>query len=190
MRHGMKALLLAGALGACSPAQASAEGYVSPWVGVIFGNDQAASGFKSFGVAFGNMRTGVVGTETNIGFTSGFFGKAQDNYVLDISGSLTAGPNWTGAKVRAHPYFAIGLATIRTSIDGGNATGETASTRLGTAIGGGATVGFKSNVGIRGDVRYYRGFSNESPVNSLNVDLAKFHYWRASIGLIFWWGVM
>ena len=186
MRHGMKALLLAGALGACIPAQARAEGYVNPWAGLIFGNDQAASGFKSFGVAFGGMGDRLIGTETNIGFTSGFFGKAQPNYVFDISGGITAGPHLSGPRGRAHPYFALGIASIRTSIDGGNGTGTTVRNDIGVAVGGGAAVDFNSNIGIRGDVRYYRGFNDESPVNGLNANLANFHYWRASIGVVFW----
>jgi hypothetical protein len=55
-------LAAAGILG--MPARARAEAYVNPWAGVHFGNSEAQSGLRSFGVSVGNAG-GTVGLETN-----------------------------------------------------------------------------------------------------------------------------
>ena len=87
MRRATKNVLLAAVVGVlCAPVQAQAKAYISPWSGVVFGNDAAATGFRSVGVSFGDAGHGLVGTETNIGISPGFFGSRVENYVIDLMG--------------------------------------------------------------------------------------------------------
>jgi len=50
---------------------------------------------------------------------------------------------------------------------------------------GGGVMGFLSqNVGLRGDVRYFRGFRGVSD-NTTGLALGNFSYWRTSVGVAF-----
>jgi Outer membrane protein beta-barrel domain len=185
MRRGITTGLLALAVGVlCAPAQARAEAYINPWGGVVFGNDQAETGFRSFGVSFGSAGHGLVGTETNVGLTPGIFGNSVENYLLDIMAGVTIGPTFdskAGHDVR--PFGLIEFGTVRTSIDGIGTGTRMARNDIGVSIGGGATIAVNDRVGVRGDVRYFRTVRGEDAANSLNVSLANFHYWRTAIGI-------
>jgi hypothetical protein len=184
MRSGLLALVV-GVM--CTPAQARADAYVNPWAGVLFGNDQAATGFRSIGLAVGNANHGLVGTETNIGLTPGFFGAGVENYVLDIMAGVTIGPTFLSkAKRDIRPFGILEGGTVRTSIDATANNIKLARNVLGLCVGGGATLEVTDFLAIRGDVRYFRTFDTADAgdlTNSLNVRLAKFHYWRAAIGV-------
>jgi hypothetical protein len=191
MRPTTRVLCLFAALSACIPAHARAETYVSPWAGVVFGNDRAASGIRSFGVSFGSAGAEFGGSETTIGFTQKFFGSKPENYVLDIMTGITLGPSFSGmySDVRARPYFGVAIGTIRTSINSGvSGVSRSARNDLGFNVGAGAMIDFTTRFGLRADVRYYRTFNGSTKENSLNVDLAHFHFWQASIGLVIWRG--
>ena len=43
---------------------------------------------------------------------------------------------------------------------------------------------FNQNVGLRGDVRYFRGFRGTSD-NAVGLGISNFNYWRTSIGVSF-----
>src|SRR6266436_8159015 len=75
----------------CIPVQAQAKAFISPWGGVVFGNDQATGGFHSMGFSFGDAGHGFVGTETTVGLAPGFFGNGVENYVLDLMSGFTLG---------------------------------------------------------------------------------------------------
>lgn len=186
IRRATDAILLAAVLGLCNPAQARADFYANPWAGVVFGNEQAAAGFRSFGVSLGDMGTRLVGTETTIGFTSDFFGSAVKNYVLDVTGGITVGPSLDTTRGRVHPYASAGLSSIRTSINGAGTLGKATRADIGFSFGGGVALDFNGPIGLRGDLRYYRSFNGDASINSLNADLAKLQYWRATIGIVFW----
>ena len=44
---------------------------------------------------------------------------------------------------------------------------------------------FAQNVGLRGDVRYFRGFRGSSSDTVTGLALSDFHFWRGSIGVTF-----
>src|SRR4051812_17865333 len=111
MHRAARALALALLVILSMPAQSRAAGFANPWGGVIFGNPQASSGFRSFGFSFGEMNR-IFGAETNIGYTPGFFGSAVGNYVLDLNASALVGPD-LGIASRFHPYAAVGVSTLR-----------------------------------------------------------------------------
>lgn len=168
----------------CTPVQARAEAYVNPWAGVIFGNDEVVSGFRSFGASFGSAGGSVWGTETNIGLSPGFFGRSVENYVLDFMAGITVGPTFndqTGRSVR--PYGVGEFGVIRTSIDAPTANAKFARNDFGICVGAGVAIEFNDHLGASGDVRYFRALSGDDALNGLNVHLADFTYWRTAIGL-------
>ena len=188
MRGVIKLLIITATVAViCTPTNARAEGYVSPWAGVQFGSD-VQSGRGGFGVQAGGMGAGVIGGEIGFGLSPSFFGTQNDfgnNTVLDVMGNvLVAVP--IGSRhgtAGARPYFTAGAGLIRTQIDGGNLFRDSAhNNQLGYNIGGGAMGFFNEHVGVRGDLRYLRTVNGDI-VNGL--DLGNFHFWRLSAGVVF-----
>jgi hypothetical protein len=44
---------------------------------------------------------------------------------------------------------------------------------------------FTDNVGLRGDLRYFRSFAGDVDENDIDLRLGGFHFWRASAGVTF-----
>ena len=44
---------------------------------------------------------------------------------------------------------------------------------------------FSNNVGLRGDVRYFRGFRGTTTDNATGITLRDFKFWRGSLGVSF-----
>jgi opacity protein-like surface antigen len=183
MQRATRALLLAFLAIVGMPGQSWARGYLNPWTGIIFGNPQATNQFRSFGASFGEMKR-IFGTETNVGYTPGFFGTGVKNYVLDLNAGILAGPD-LGIASRLHPYGAIGLSSIRASIRSNGVSPGMTRMDIGFNAGGGVVVDLKSeDLSVRVDGRFYRSFNGASSPNNLDVDLSHFHFWRLGIGLV------
>ena len=54
-------------------------------------------------------------------------------------------------------------------------------------VGGGAHLFFGDNVGIRGDIRYFRGLQNDED-DGLDLNLTDFDFWRGTVGVTFRFG--
>jgi opacity protein-like surface antigen len=185
MKRVAKLCVLAAVLAVGLPAQARAEGYVSPWAGVQFGND-AADGRAGFGVNAGGMGAGIIGGEVGFGYSPSFFGTSNDfgnNTVIDLMANVIVGVPIGGTRGAGfRPYVTGGLGLIRTQIDGGSVFNvQTSSNQFGYNLGGGAMGYFSDHVGVRGDIRYLRTL-NGDVVNGL--DLGGFHFWRLSAGVV------
>jgi len=192
MRRGLKALILMAAV-ACvaAPSQARAEGYVSPWAGVAFGSS-VSNGRGMFGVDAGGMSAGIIGGEVDFGYSPSFFGSENDfghNTVIDFMGNVMIGVPIGGTHgVGVRPYVTGGLGLLRTQIDGGTIAHVASSDNMfGWNIGGGVMGYFADHFGLRGDLRYLRGFKDLN-TGVTTIDLngnERLHFWRASIGVVF-----
>jgi len=192
MRRGLKALILMAAV-ACvaAPSQARAEGYVSPWAGVAFGSS-VNNGRGMFGVDAGGMSAGIIGGEVDFGYSPSFFGSENDfghNTVIDFMGNVMIGVPIGGTHgVGVRPYVTGGLGLLRTQIDGGTIAHVASSDNMfGWNIGGGVMGYFADHFGLRGDLRYLRGFKDLN-TGVTTIDLngnERLHFWRASIGVVF-----
>ncbi|MGE3959561.1 MAG: outer membrane protein [Vicinamibacterales bacterium] len=182
-----KALIVAGVLALLwAPAQARAEGYVSPFAGITFGNNQMEQHFM-WGVNAGYMGAGVIGAELDFGWAPNAFGESVDNHVMDLMGNLIIGVpigGTSGPGVR--PYVTGGLGLIQSKIAAAGFSPEYSTRDLGFNLGAGAMGFFSDHVGLRGDVRYFRTLTDDgsSLDNGLDLDLGNFDFWRASIGLV------
>lgn len=177
------AILSAGIMAA--PAAASAQTFVTPFVGATFGND-APSAQPTFGASVLFMGT-VAGLELDFGYTPDFFGDsdpfdfASGSNVTSLSANLVLGVG--AGPVR--PYVTGGVGLLRSRIDtAGDLFDEISENDLGANVGGGLIVMVHENVGLRGDVRYFRGF-DDIDVGDLAIDLDDFDFWRAYAGLAF-----
>jgi hypothetical protein len=178
MRRLVQIFLLAGTVAiAGSPATASAQGFVSPWAGIVFGTDAVDSNRPAFGVAAG-AANGIVGFEANFGYTPNFFDENDfDNNELDLMGNLLIGPMAGSGGYGIRPFVVGGLGLIRTSFEGTDATND-----FGFNVGAGLEGYFSPHVGLRGDVRYFRTI-NADDVEDVDFDLGEFDFWRATIGI-------
>ena len=101
-RGGIKALILAAAVAVVwSPTPASADGFVSPWVGSNFAKEPH-DGLGSFGVTAGSMGAGIIGGEFDFGYSPSFWDKDVfgNNNVLDLMGNVIVGIPIGGQRAR------------------------------------------------------------------------------------------
>lgn len=174
------------------PATALAEGYVAPWAGVNWGSgSNIENGRAAFGVTAGAMGGGVVGGEVAFGYSPSFFGSDNDfghNTVIDLMGNLILGVPVGGTRGRGiRPFVTGGLGLLRTQIDGGTLARVSAKNNmLGWNAGAGLMGYFNDHVGLRGDLRYTRGFKDLATGNTA-IDFSgnnQLHYWRLQAGVV------
>jgi opacity protein-like surface antigen len=143
------------------------------------------------------MGEGIVGFEVDFGWTPNFFedtaGDANfefgDNNVTTLMANLLVGVpigGQTGPGVR--PYASGGLGLMRAQIDGGDFFDDLRTNDLGMNVGAGIQGFFNDNVGIRGDVRYFRSLEDNEPDDEFDLALSEFDFWRGTVGVTFRFG--
>ena len=209
VRKALVAVVLVFIVSAFAPAKASADWMLTPFVGITWGSG------ASFNDAIGNlddefetrgiygasltwMGAGVFGAELDFGWAPNFFQSSSDedfdygdNNVTTLMGNLILGipiGGQTGGGVR--PYVTGGVGLIKAKIDDPeDLIGDLDSNEWGYNVGGGIKGFFTDKVGIRGDVRYFRQFSDidvdPEGDDVLDVTVGKVRFWRGSIGVIF-----
>ena len=160
--------------------EARAEGFFSPWYGVNFGSEEA-DGESAYGFDAGFMGDGIAGIELDFGYAPEYFGEEVDNYVMTgmvnlILGAPIGGESGPGVR----PYFVGGLGLIRTNFE--FEPEDVSNNDLGFDIGGGIMGFFSDHVGARGDVRYFRNFSE---LDLGDADAGDFDFWRATVSVVF-----
>jgi opacity protein-like surface antigen len=196
-------LLLIGALALVLPVSASAQSwFVSPYVGANFGGSANFGDFPDaddevekridFGATVG-WNPNVVGFEVDLGWSPNFFEDTagdrnfefgDSNVTTFMTNLLISAPPGTGLR----PYLSSGLGLIRANISSGNNLFNDLSTNdFGVNIGAGINGQFTDNVGIRGDLRYFRSLQDNEADNDLDLSLGNFDFWRGTVGMTFRW---
>jgi opacity protein-like surface antigen len=189
-----------------APRPASADWTVTPFVGWNAGGTADVSGANSstvtstfdhkidYGVSVTGMGAGVIGAEIDFGYSPNFFANtsgsnsvqfSSDSNVTTLTGNLIVGVPVGGHGAQIRPYAVGGVGLIRSNVS--DAAGLfTVNTKndFGFDLGGGVMGFFTQNVGLRGDVRYFRGFRGTSD-NNVGLGLSNFSYWRTSVGVAF-----
>lgn len=198
-----KLLIAAGSvliITAAAPRQAAADWLFTPFIGATFGGsaDVAGSGGTSVKNEFerklnwGASLTGggPVGFEIDFSYSPNFFGVTNNNAginflgdgnVTTLTGNLRIGAS--GGPVR--PYVVGGVGLIRSKVDNPSQFfSKPSSSDFGLDAGGGINAFFSHNVGVRGDLRYFRSLQNRDQ-NSVDLALGSFRYWRGTVGVTF-----
>lgn len=168
---------------------ARADWFVSPLVGVNFGGDTNEDSRKPpVGLSLGYMGGGIIGLETTFLYTPQFFNDEDligDNNVWSWMGNLIIGAP-VGDAQQIRPYISGGVGVLRSRI-GGDADDLFDITRndFGVNAGVGVMGFFTPNVGLRGDVRYFRSVSDDDEGSGVDVDFGDFDFWQATVGLAF-----
>ncbi len=169
-----------------APTPARADLTVSPFLGGQMGGD-AVHKNTAVGISAGWTSNGWLGAEADFSWAPQFFeqnGFTTERQVTTFMANAVVSIPW-GKRETFQPYVSGGLGLIRPTLsEPGGVFSLTEKNKLGTDVGGGATIFFNRNVGIRGDVRYFHGLrEQDSDANPFNLDLATFHFWRTSAGL-------
>ena len=191
-----------------SPRAASADWVLTPFVGWNFNGSADVNGtsaesfgnkFESkidYGVSLAGMGAGVIGFEVDFGYSPNFFETNVGSSGFDLASNsnvttLTANAiigipigGTTGGSVR--PYVVGGVGLIRQNVgDVGDVFDAQSKNDFGFDVGGGVMGFFNSNVGLRGDVRYFRSFQGADVGSLTGLGLGNLNFWRGSVGVSF-----
>lgn len=169
--------------------EASAQAFISPFIGYNFGGDSGCPEIsncddktRNFGVAFGSVGK-VVGAEAEFSYIDSFFGDTPgtSSHVLTFMGNFMLAPKFGVIQ----PYGVIGVGLIQTKAEvslGGIL--ESNNNNFGWNIGGGIIGYFSDHIGVRGDVRYFHAFQ-DLEILGLEIENAKLDFGRISGGVVF-----
>ena len=176
---------------AVSARDASAQGFISPFVGTTL-TSPSTSGSKSspgFGIALGSLGN-IVGLDAELAYFPEVLDKAANSLsksrALTFSADALIGPHVGPVK----PYAALGAGSMNLNFTGlkslVNPSPDSISTNYFTVNVGGGLIGFLTNhVGVRGDLRYFRAYGvNVADLEGAGLSLNHFDFWRATGGLV------
>lgn len=216
MRTGMKgalrvAVVMAFVMVMAKPA--SADWLLTPYFGFVFGGaantvdidtgDEAFEQRSTFGASIATMGAGIFGLEFDYGYSPNFFQLTEggeDFEFFDVNSSMTTlmgnviigVPIGGTSGVGVRPYGTAGIGLMRANIEFEDIFENLSSNDLGVNFGGGVNVFFSDSLGLRGDVRYFRGLQNEDVEDEEELDfdfnLDDFDFWRVTVGLVFRFG--
>ena len=202
------------ALTAATPARA--DWLLTPYLGGVFGG--AANTFVvndlddefeqrvSLGISLGYYTQGIFGFEVDYAAAPNFFqytGGTNNFDLLDLDssvqtlmGNVVIALPVGGGDGPFRPYVSAGLGTVRTQLRSeSDVFDDLRSNDSAYNFGGGAHLLAAGRVGIRADVRYFRGFEaidDEDPVDNPLFDQSfaqeVFNFWRGTIGVTFRFG--
>jgi hypothetical protein len=193
----LRGISVVGALVLCLAAASSAraDGFAEPFAGITFGGSADTHRYVYGGrVGFiGN----VAGFEADFGYAPNFF-SGSDKFgdfqgklnVTTLMGNLLIGgaPMGSGG---VRPYVVGGFGLMRGLVSSPHDL-FTDVTRNDFAldVGGGLQGYFNQHVGLRGDVRYFRGLTGKSGADGPLLDptefeLGDFSFWRGTVGVTF-----
>ncbi len=202
----MRKLLCTAALAlmvfAGAPKAASADWLFTPFVGMNWGGaanfgdvgdfDDDFEKRSDFGASLAYMGAGVFGFEIDFGWSPNFFENTTgpgdfefgDSNVTTLMGNLTLGVPIGGTSGPGfRPYASGGAGIIKARIGNADDLFNVDSTNWGFNVGAGAIGFFTDNIGIRGDIRYFRSLQDNEPDDEFDVAFGDFRFWRGSVGL-------
>lgn len=189
---------------AAAPRTASADWTFTPFIGWNFGSSadvtgSGGPGFKDrfekkidYGASLTAMGSGPIGFELDFGYSPNFFESSttasgfrftSKSNVTTLMGNLVVGAH--AGPVR--PYAVAGVGLLRSNVqDFDEVFSATSKNDFGLDVGGGVMGFFSNNIGLRGDVRYFRGFRGTNDSDSATgITLGDFKFWRGSLGVSF-----
>ncbi|MGE5813168.1 MAG: outer membrane protein [Acidobacteriota bacterium] len=194
-------LALAAALIMAQPSTASADWMFTPFVGLgtgssikdISGRELDSQTKATYGAGLTWMGAGILGFDVDFGYTPNFFGDDPDfgdsNVTTLMVNAIVGAPigGQHGAGIR--PYAVGGIGLLRQRVNSANSFfNDVSRNDMGFDLGGGVSGFFTDNVGIRGDVRYFRklkGGDSNSPNNLDIFDVDTLSFWRGTVGVNF-----
>jgi len=178
----VKSLILTAALvGVVSGAPAQAETFATGFGGTSFGGD-TSSNQGTLGLGLGWLGGGVFGFEVMFHHTPDFFG--DNDFLGSNNVSTLMGNLMLSAPIdRTRIYASGGAGLMRSRVDDADDFFDVNRDDFGVNVGGGVLGYLSENVGLRGDVRYFRNVGDPEPDAEFDIDFGSFSYWQATAGL-------
>jgi outer membrane protein with beta-barrel domain len=168
---------------AAAPA-AHADTMISGHAGKVFGGDLNDSR-TTYGGALTFMGDGAFGFEIEGAYTPDFFGDPdlflRSNNVSTLMGNILLGSR-VGQNGRV--YASVGGGLLKSSAKSVDEFFDVSRNDFGVTGGFGAMGFFTDNLGVRGDVRYFRNIGDPEPDNEFDIDFGNFSFWRGTAGIV------
>jgi hypothetical protein len=172
---------------------ANAQGYLTPSLGVVFGNP-SARGQADFVVDVGWLsRVEPLGFELDVMYAPSFFGtqgpygeNSVTTYMANVVVAGGSGGRFGGRRrtTTVRPYLSGGVGIMHEVVTTDIPANKIANNDLGLNLGAGVMAFTSRSVGVRADLRYFRDLIDSQSGNTTNIDFGSFHFWRASVGVI------
>ena len=189
---------LALTLSTLAPAKASADWLFTPFIGGTFGGSAELPDrdgpFKyefnrklTYGASLAGLGGGIAGFEIDFGYSPNFFERDPESFNLIGDGNVTTlmANFMLSGKGPVRPYVVAGAGLIKTRVDDVDQfLTEFDDNNFGFDVGAGVIGLFSDNVGLRGDIRYFRSFSEIDPSEPV-LKLGDFKFWRGTAGVTF-----
>ena len=168
---------------ATSAPLALADTILTPFVGRTFAggahDDFGSSSHFTYGGTL-LVEGHLLGVEIDGQYSPHFFGGAPQSNVASLMAGLTVG---FGDPRGPRFYGIAGVGILKSHVAGHEDFFDTDRNSFGMVVGGSVIVPVTGIIGIRGDLRYFRGLSNVSPDRPEDIDLTGFHFFRTSVGV-------
>jgi opacity protein-like surface antigen len=170
-------------------APARADWLITPYLGTAFGG-ATSSQHVTYGASAAWMSHGIIGVEFDGSISpdlldedDGVILGIADSNVTTLMGSLVIGAPLGEPGIR--PYAVAGAGLIRSRVSDADDIFDIDENSFGINVGGGLHALVRSNIGVRADVRYFRGVRDTDDSNDVDLELGSFDFWRASVGATF-----
>jgi hypothetical protein len=185
--------VLALALVLATPAAASADWFITPFIGLKFAGDtnlvdleSGASNTKlTLGAIVGWIDPGLLGFEADVGYSPRFFERSSGalvarSHVITVMGNfvLSVPQEITGDSLR--PFVSGGAGWMRIGIDDVAGLLPVKSNLFGINVGGGATGRLTDVSSLRFELRYFKSITNDEEAVREGTSLS---FWRVGVGL-------
>jgi hypothetical protein len=165
-------------------ASAGADTALTPFVGSTFGggaqDDFGSSSHLVYGATLTCLGSGPLGFEIDGQYSPHFFGGAPSSNEASLMGEfLVGGGDPKGLRF----YAAAGAGLLQSRVKGQADFLDADRSSFGIALGGSVMAPLSGALGLKGDVRYFRGLTGLGSSNPDEIDLSGFHFWRVSGGL-------
>lgn len=175
-----------------SPGAARADWLFTPNLGATF------DGGFTYGASIAWMGDGMLGLEGDFAFSPGLF-ETDDFLITEFTDSgaqaaianLIVGIPFGGTQgAGVKPYGTVGIGWMQAELTDDLDLFQVDNDMFAWSAGGGVMGFFSDSVGLRGDVRYYRGIGDslgEELLDLSGVDVGDVSFWRATGGVTFRW---
>jgi opacity protein-like surface antigen len=166
---------------------ARADWLFTPYLGVTFGGDTNKQNV-TYGASVGWMGAGVIGFEVDGAFAPDLFDEddgldlaIQDSNATTLMANLIVGAPLGPVR----PYASGGVGLIRTRVADADEFFDIDDNSFGVNVGAGLMGFVSNNVGLRGDVRYFRSIQEAGIDDDFDLNFGSFDFWRATFGVTF-----
>lgn len=171
-------------LGVARPA--SADWLFTPYLGVSFGGD-TDSQHVTYGGSVAWMGAGVLGVEFDGAYAPDLLddggATAPEANAATLMANLILGAPLGSPGIR--PYASGGVGLIRTSLRDVDGLFDIDDNSFGVNVGAGVMGFVRENLGLRGELRYFRNVQDSDASDDIDLDLGGFDFWRATFGVTF-----